>query len=466
MSGETFDWLIYGSGISSLVLAERLADNGRTVALINPGKGWGGVFSGLNINGEIFDVGMTNFEFELFAQTGLADIATYRPDVRNDASRFADLIKKYVLKFVAVHEVPTPRMTTGGVTGPDLVITNQFDILRDLPEALRLKITAELKAIASTAFPLHARNKADSAALFLESSLTEASLANHGQTFHSLIVESTCRKVLGVSPDEIPALFHRSAWAPLFYPQTLLSQFTNHPQRLKPTVFHYPNGEHFGVFTQRLLSKIESMAGVRIYKGSPAVAVEDGGRTLRLREGEVRGRHIVWGADLNSLAKAFGIGTQLSALQKADLELYFVKVRRAGIRDLFSVMLDVDPEAPIYRVTNQSVCSGHAGQEQKIILEANAKSAGSDPIFIKKQLERYGIQETEVTMFEHRPAKGALTIPSANGALEFEQGLSKIRQRLEGVALMGASASYIPPTFNDHVVQALHLAHKLEGISA
>jgi len=87
MNQRSFDWIIYGSGVSSLVLAERLSSQGRSIALVNPGRNWDGVLAGTQENDAKFDVEITNFKFELFAEFGDTDIRTYDVDVRIEEMR-------------------------------------------------------------------------------------------------------------------------------------------------------------------------------------------------------------------------------------------------------------------------------------------------------------------------------------------------------------------------------------------
>jgi len=62
------DWVIYGNSLSALKLTERLGSENYNVTLINPGRSFGEAFGGVCINEQLFDCGMTNFEFELFAE--------------------------------------------------------------------------------------------------------------------------------------------------------------------------------------------------------------------------------------------------------------------------------------------------------------------------------------------------------------------------------------------------------------
>ena len=86
MASLKAEHVVFGSSLASLVLAERLGASRQGVVLLNPGRAWGGIFAGLPIGARIFDAGMTNFEFDLFADP-CENIQTYDPDRRADAAR-------------------------------------------------------------------------------------------------------------------------------------------------------------------------------------------------------------------------------------------------------------------------------------------------------------------------------------------------------------------------------------------
>ena len=133
------DWLIFGSGLSAMVLAERLGNVGKDVVLINPSSSWGGIFGGIGINGEIYDAGMTNFEFDLFGEPA-DDLNHYSPDRRADVGRYVHFVQSYLSRFVQTEPLPTPRMCFGAELVDDLIISNRFDVVGVCKQVKRPKI--------------------------------------------------------------------------------------------------------------------------------------------------------------------------------------------------------------------------------------------------------------------------------------------------------------------------------------
>lgn len=448
-------WAIYGNGLSALVLAERLGSAGREVSLINPARSWGGIFGGMNIAGTVFDAGMTNFEFDLFGDA-VAAIEAYVPGRKDAIGNHVHHVRRYLSEFASFHPLPTPKMMHGDRMIDDLVLSNCFEVLGHLPDEQREAIRRELEEIVANANPLHPRQKNVPGSLLETTPFEQVSIANHGASFHSLFVEPMFGKVLGVPSVTVQAVFHRNGWAPLFYPETLLSQFGSAPQKLKPTIFHYPDDAHFGAFITRILDKVRAMSNVHIMDGCKALHVDAEGYLISTDGGDISCDHLAWGGDLSLLG-----GESLSPGRRASLELFFLKVKRSGLSGDFAVLLDPDAGSPFYRVTNQTRCCGREDDEQQIILECNSENwrDNASEQQLSAALKRYGIAPEAVLEQTHKTFSGALAIPSYEGMVEFETLRKAVKQRFPEVRLMGASSGYVSQTLNDHVIQALQIAY-------
>lgn len=455
------NWLIFGSGLSALVLAERLGNAGKEVVLINPSRSWGGIFGGIGINGEIYDAGMTNFEFDLFGEPA-DDLDHYSPDSKADVGRYVHFVQNYLSRFVQTAPLPTPRMCFGGELVDDLIISNCFDVVRTLPTDVKKKICAELEEILAHPNPLHPRTKNEPGSPLVSTSFERVSRANHGYTFHELFIEPIFRKILGIPTCEIEGVFHRNGWAPLFYPESLLSQFTDAPQALKPTIFSYPADPHFGAFIERIASVVQALPSVTVIEGAKEVEVDAASSTLRVDESSFSFNRLAWAADPSQL---LGPDCMLQAPgRRANLDLFFLRVKAEGLKHRFAVLIDPETVSPFYRITDQNVCAGQQGTEHKIILECN--SSNWDEQCPKRNhrweaaLRRYGIDPAAVLSCERRSFKGALGIPSRAQMEQFNVRRERISQTFGQVTQMGAASGYVSVTLNDHIIQALKIAHQ------
>lgn len=457
------EWLIYGQGVSSLVLAERLASAGKQVVLVNPGNSWGGIFGGVNIDGDIFDAGMTNFEFDLFGEPD-DNIQNYLPDRNRDVCRYVHFVKEYLSLFVKAAPIETPSMRFGNEVVQDLIISNRFEVLNVLEPHVRDAIRTELEDILAAPNSLHPRNKGDPRASLVTSPFEEVSISNHGPTFHGLFIEPIFRKILGISTSEIEGVFHRNGWAPLFYPESLLSQFGSSPQVLKPTIFQYPSDTYFGAFIGRIAERVRAQPNVRVIEFAKNAEINVAASKIQICDEDIYFQRLAWGGELAKLLSPF---EPKVLSRRANLDLFFLKVKASGVANRFTVLIDPGTESPFYRVTNQSICSGNAGEHHKIIFECNSvnweeESIGNS-LVLDTALHRYGIDAGSVAYCQRRSFKGALAIPSNAQMKEFNYLRDRVIQAFPDVELIGPSSGYVSVTLNDQIIQALKIAQQ-EGV--
>ncbi len=459
-------WIIYGNSISTLVSADLLAAAGNHVELINPGKSWGGVFAGLDINGLNFDAGMTNFEFELFG-TPAEDVRSYDPDLRSELGRYTSFVKAYLSGLCDFHAIDTPQMVFDGRIHPDLIISNQFDVLHGMPAPTIGAICEELIAICERPNPMHARWKHSRGSSSHQSPLRAVSIANHGPTLHRTFIEPMFNKVLDRSTADIAATFHRNGWVPLFYPETLKSQFSGFPQQLPPTRFHYPDALRFGSFVESLMKRLRSSDRVTMSASSTITAVSPGERQIRASNKVVSFDRLLWAAPLEQLAALLGLasGTRPPPDPAASLELWFAVVDRRFIRREWSVLIDPEPGSPFFRVTNQTKCTGSASENAQLIFESNsdvmARSGEGIDVF-RSWLSRYGINAEGVLQLEKKTFNNVLKIP----CIESWDAHTALRKEVSELSpdflLSGSACGYLATTLNDQVLQALKTV-ALEG---
>lgn len=461
-------WAVVGSGVSCLVLAERLSAYGHAVDLINPQGSWGGVFAGCRFDEQVFDVGMTNFEFRLFGAPR-DDLASYDPDRKDAVPSYVHFAADYLHRFTDVHEVPEPHMAWRGRRFPDLLINNRFEALQALTPDERNRVRAELTQILAGPMPLHPRHKKGADSPLLRCSFEEASRANHGDTLHRLLIEPMFRKVLHVPTSDVPAQFHRAGWAPLFYPETLLSQLTDTPQELPRTVFHYPTGSHFGAFIDRLVDVILNRPGVRVRTGARDLTITESTKPCLVWGAEtIPYDRLAWGHDLASLARQRAVACadvlaapEVVAPPRASLDLFFLRIRSDALARPFSVVLDPSADTPVFRVTDQTVCARADRDEHAIVLEANADSTPEPAVgMLTDTLRKHDIDPEGVVFSGHRRFARALPIPTPAYARAFQRLRDRVRAIFPDVALLGPSSGLTSVTLNDHVLQALKLARQ------
>jgi hypothetical protein len=461
-----FSFVLVGNALALMVAAIRLARDGADIAIVNPTKNWGGHFSTFMANGVPFDAGMVLHEFTSFnSESRGADPASYDPAIRNDAGRFCANVQRFVDGYQQTHAIPTPKMYIDDCVLDDLLIANSLSSLRKLPFAEHC--AQDLRHLAD-AGALHASKKLGSTA-FIDIDYESASLANHGETFHARLIEPFCQKLLNIPTRDMLALYHRIAWLPLYYPETLLSHLHGIPQALPPTVFSYPTGERIGDLATKLKTEIEGNARITVIQdGLASLRLAVPGRTaLTLGNGDViSAAKVAWANTLKELLRAIGLEQRAATYQKGSIALAFLRLPATMLRLDFSVLSVVDSRFAIYRITNQSRCAGQDAGTVDIVVELNPDYAASRETYhgtsdiaprIARELLELGIitGSGEIEWLAVKQMPNALMLPTRGNRTAFMGEQAAVLDAVSGVSLLGPASGFFSSSFNDQIVQGL-----------
>jgi hypothetical protein len=463
--------VIAGNNLAALVAAESLAEAGTEVTIVNPAPAWGAHFAGLELGGRRFDPGMVLFEFSAFNGESSPDILSYDPHKRNDCGRFAGLVRNYVDARVPTVQAPGPAMLLDGRMLPDMVIANHVQALAMLGGQTRERVRSELATIcAGGPGRLHASRKALDPQ-FTDIDFATVSLANHGRTLHNILFEPLCQKILGVGCGDILAPFHRAAWLPLFYPETLLSQFGATPQTLPPTAFHYPSEGSASALARILGARVEANARIRILRSAVRAFCSS---VLELADGStILAPELAWAMDPGTLIAAAEPDFPRAIYARASIGLCFVAVPREQVSLSISALFVADPARAIYRVTDQEVCAGMATGEHRLVVEFNpgilasrgfVEPAGQQQAILH-ELAELGVIATpqSVAYCAIKILNNALMIPNSANRDMFRQQMDWLHCHLPAVKLAGPSAGFHAGAMNDQIVQGLKLGAELRG---
>jgi hypothetical protein len=200
-----------------------LAERGVNVSLVSQTTRLGGHFAGLTLDGRLFDAGMTFLEFTSFNNDMDAAVASYDSARRNDAGRFAGLVKRWLSPFGFLAPCPNARHDRRwhDHARPDYCQSGFIVATASIGSPAANEGRA--RAVGVQSWPLTCVGETRTPT-FADYDFETVSLANHGRTFHNVFVEPFCAKVTGLSTAQMSAVLHRLAWAPLFYPETLLHE--------------------------------------------------------------------------------------------------------------------------------------------------------------------------------------------------------------------------------------------------
>lgn len=370
MTNICFDFLFAGNNLTTLTAALELSKKGKKVGLINPLPSWGGHFSSIELNGIKFDPGSVSHELTSYNNTNQLNPADYNPANRNDWGRFTSLIDSYTRSHLVLKRIDPPQTVYEGVFYRDIIMGNHLDILHHSSVSQQIKAELEMLQVIEPA-DAHARHK-NVSALYESSSYNDLSALNHGPTLHRSLFDAFFRKLTDCSSDRLIAKYHRVAWLPFYYPETLLSHFTDTPQPLPATDFHYPQKGYIGILGTTLVEKLlqlkvsffrESIQWVGMENGVPEVLLSSGNR--------IKGHALIWSLSHRQLIEASGEKIE-AGYDTAALILVFLTISPPRLLKSFSSLFVPDPSVIFYRVTNQTRCAGLEEQEERIVVELNA----------------------------------------------------------------------------------------------
>lgn len=464
-----FDFVICGNNIGALVSAIVLGKKYK-VALINPYQNWGAHFAGIDINGETFDVGMNFFEFTSFHKSS-ADLMSYDPAIRNDSARFFNLVEGFIASRIEYTEVEDINVLIDGTFAKDIVMANSFEILQKLPKETIKKIRNEIQLIIKNGDKsLHTSQKKNKEELFLNKSLFEVSISNHGKTFHDLFIESFCKKIFNMSSKDCPALLHRIAWVPLFYPETLLKAL-NGEKDLAPTLFHYPKKGYFSAFTDVLISEIRGNENIVIFNEKINSLKNNTHYDIEINSESISANQVIWCLDLFSLIQTSKENLLEYSPKKASVTIAFCFVERSTLLKEFSSLYVCENSNPIYRITNQEFSAKkNDSQTIKLVIEFNLDVLIEfemdnvnkiieliNEFLVENNITSSPIKSESITIKEFR---NAVNLPTLCNFKSFEKLYKTSKNIFPEIELLGPASGFVSTSFNDQIVQALKIEKK------
>jgi hypothetical protein len=466
MTKTPFEFLFAGNNLTVLVAALELAQKGRKVGLINPLSSWGGHFSSFELNGLKFDPGSVSHELTSYNNLNNFDPSQYNPANRNDWGKFTSLIDQYTRNHLSLFRIETPQTVFDGRFYRDIIMSNHLDVLHH--PSLSQNISDDLVRIKNEQPEYaHARNK-NLSPFFQSTSYGHLSELNHGTTLHRCLFDSFFRKLTGLSSVSLIAKYHRVAWLPFYYPETLLSQFTCIPQELPATHFYYPRKGYIGILGETLVQKLVHLK-VPFFRDSIEKVGESGGvSTIRLSSGNLLyGQQLIWSLNHRQLIDKSGEKLQ-SDYQSVSLMLVFLTIPTTRVMKSFSTLFVPDPSFIFYRVTNQTRCAGLEEREERIVVELNIDWVkdqslnGHHAIIMRLQQDfaslgivtsPYDIQIRGVKSLSH-----GLMLPTADNYALLEKEREVLRGRHPAVHFTKNVEAFFADTLNDQIMKGLKIA--------
>lgn len=453
--------LLIGNSFALLVAALELAKKDFEITILSDSKPLGGHFSGIEIQGHKFNFGMVMFE-NLDSLNDEKDYSTYNPRTRNDCSRFGASVSKWIGENVQIKRASTPECLIDGVVYPDYLIADKLDAFKDrgyIFSGANLSVPSEI----------HPSLKAQSN-VYESLSYDEITNLCHGDRFHKYYIEPFVKKLLMVSSKDFLARYHRSAWAPLFYPETINDVVNGVEVDLPEYKFWTTQDGFAGKLVDNVLNKLRDSKNITF--------IEDSVEYLRRRGCEwelsvagsiYKSSNVILGVSSERAHNLLGIDKPSNG-DATSVAVLFALVRYSDVKNKHGCLLVVDESYASYRFTDQDAISNNAVDWHRVTLEANPKYIMEK--YHTEDIEEFMVNElkTLLGVADHNSinvlkvivAKNSLTYPSKKSVKAINESSDCLIKNAPDVLLTSGLLGYGVSSLNDQIVQGLKISQELK----
>ena len=452
--------LLIGNNVALLVAAVELERRGRRPTLITDGKPLGGHFAGARIGEARFDIGMVQLE-KIAPTAAQAQLATYDPRQRNDWTRFADRAAAWLDACEPLVRAPTPQCLVEGRWLPDYLIANRLDGL--------CGVQVEAPPHLERDDPRHASHKT-TGALYERLSYADAARANHGDELHARFIEPFVRKLTGHGSDVLLARYHRAAWAPLYYPETLAAAMRGEATGIDEYPFWTNRTGCVGDLVARLCDRVSGSGCVRVVtEPLSSLLAAEGRWCVTTPSGRMASDRIALGLAVERARALLGLAP-LPAPLAASVVVMFCLVRSEAIRRHTSCLMVVDEAFATYRLTDQDALAGRDPAWHRVVVEASPDSLlqlanGEAPqdVLLRELHQLLSLKgDDAVQMLKTMTARNALALPTADEVDRSAAAHDELAAVAPGAQLTGGLLGYGAMSMNDQIIQGLKMAEEFE----
>lgn len=455
--------VIAGGTIAALVAADAAVSAGNDVDLYLPEKGVGGGFLPMVVDNLRLELGVRLLELSYGSEDAAVGeeppLDDYQPGVSGHRPHVAR-VRTYLTELLDpdLVEVERPKVFINGALRPDVYFTVDLSGLREaLTNEQAAAVTAETRRIldetGNPAGVLGGENPPDLWSMSFE----EASLSNHGPTFHRLFIESICKKIQVEGSATVVAALRRKLWMPAFYPQTVWEAASGQPLGFVPDrPFHTVRRGGTGEVVTRLLARLEASPKVTVnrVKALKRVAA-DGARTvLEFDDGTapVSATRPVLGYPPEQLFPAAGVPY---APERVPLSICWVLVDEDDVVEVPSMTFVTDPDLPAYRV-NSGGAGGPPGAQLVSLELAHDADPSDAEAAARRTLEATGMVRAGAGLrVVHKVRAPAFTAPSAVNVAAFQAARESFNRLSLNAEIVGGAAAFGADSLNEQVIQGL-----------
>jgi hypothetical protein len=454
--------VVVGGTVAALAAADAIAARGRPVRLLLPRKGVGGGFMPVERDGRVLERGMRVLELRYEGTGTPPPLDRYEPG-EDGHRQFVALVDAWVRELVGddlVVQIDPPASFSGGRLGPEVLVSSDLSrAARCVPPDVARTIAAEASAAAA---PGDAGWLAPAEADRLwRTSLDEASVHQHGPTFHRHFLAPFTAKVRPGGGSDVVAALRRKLWVPLFWPRTVAEAFGGGPVGFvpdRPLTVVRPGG--MAPVVRALLRRLGER-DVEIERYDSVTGVGPSGRSARisLSDGRVETVHRpVLAMGTGELFAAAGVAYAPARVRSV---LAWLEVRESDLVELPGFVDVVDPEVAAYRITPGQL--DHVSGTRVVCVElAHVVDTDSAAEVARAALERVGILRAGSATRDLGVFAGpTFADPTADNLARHAEALAGLQSLELDAVVVGGALAFGSDAFNEQVVQGLQAAEQL-----
>jgi hypothetical protein len=455
--------VVVGGSVAALVAADALGRRGDAVELHLPERGIGSGFLPIEAGGRKLELGPRIVELAYDDAVGAAPpLESYRPGPHGHRP-FLALVQQFVLDLAGDDLAPIrgPEIVLDGRRGGDVILGGDLSSLATLlaPDD-RVQIASEARHQAADEGPRGLLDPSRQDELW-SSTFAEASMRNHGPTFHARVIDAIAGKILPGGSSAVIAALRRKIWLPLFWPETLAAACDGTLAYRPARPMHTIAGGGMGAVVQRLLDRIDASRFVVSRRVARLVAVEraGGGYVLRYDGGaETTARAVVAGCPPEELFGAVGVEYAPDRVRAA---IAWLDVDDDHLLDAPSVVFAADESVDAFRVSESTAESAPGRHTFCCELRAGVDPTDLDAAAPPSLVQLGVVADARDATVVRSGVVDAFATPGFANAHAFAAAQSAFEGRNPGVEVVGGALSFAADSFNEQVVQGLRAAARL-----
>ena len=460
------DLVVIGGGIGCLVAALSAAEAGARVTLLAPKHGIGSGFASLKQGDFRLDVGCRRFD--LTNDPTISSLDDYHPGMRTRP--FANHYREFLEDNLGMDLVATtmPRASYDGRLVPDFItsldLTSLADILSD-EDLTRVKLETDAILSATTPSPLTLGlgSWPDLSCATFE----EASIANHGPTFHARLIEPFAKKIYADGWTTMPADLAAKIWTPLFFPRTINQGCHQEIDRDRQAItYFYPASGYFGEFVNKLISKIKKTKNIHTVACTSLVSLERTGMSYIAEFSDASTYR--WDSPFvlgTSVEKYCALANQQIDAETLSLAVVWIEIDEDDILEDPAMINVFDGDTSISRISVGGV--GGAAGHRILSLEMTGGSDECDEASASAILTRMGILRpgANIQLIRREPDL-KIVAPSAINRRHLQAARATLLDKGIDPVLVGTLNNMKADTLCDQVLQGLQIGRCSNQISA